>query len=591
MRIPSSGLVGFVSEITKQCFESRATRINRGNFFKTFYDCGSDDPSDPALLNKIFASLDELESLLYSPIAMRFKISDPEIPGVLSVQKGRVAAARLRNDARSSDTDTMISMAVQEALIKGKSLIKQLIKKKEFSPTLISPEDFGVLRENHTCLDEDMEAFSHRTMMSIWQVDRLIRSLGWSRSEESETLKKLQNFQKQSTGDDANKASSMQITVGGLYPFQPGSSGPSQARGIADWLSQPKPTMSAQIEQMLLPVDETWIWDDEREDWATFQVIGEEHLLLGRFQIVNGMAYDTETKQSAPALKGEHPFREFCVSPVKDYFWGQSEISRLATLQELINSRIIGINKMLRMQEGPTRTFIGSSGVNQNAVSRYSKPNGYYADPSPSAKVGVDKIDIPQDLFASLHEYYAMFDEMTGRPKTARGEGDAGVRSHKHAQVLVHQASPRLKDRALLVERNVEGLAGLMLDLKRAHDDRKLTAWVPESEAGEEASPPNPLIKPPAPGMVAVNFYFHNLPETVSVTIDSHSASPAFSEEEKQLHFDLVKVGAESREDLVEHVDVSDPEALQMGIARRDIAAAQAKEKEEQLKLASKIKH
>ena len=51
--------------------------------------------------------------------------------------------------------------------------------------------------------------------------------------------------------------------------------------------------------------------------------------------------------------------------------------------------------------------------------------------------------------------------------------------------------------------------------------------------------------------------------------------------------FDLAKIGAMSPADVVEHVDVSDPEALQMGILRRDIAKAKAMKEQEHLKLIS----
>ena len=57
------------------------------------------------------------------------------------------------------------------------------------------------------------------------------------------------------------------------------------------------------------------------------------------------------------------------------------------------------------------------------------------------------------------------------------------------------------------------------------------------------------------------------------------------------LNFDLVKLGAEGKDDLVEHVDTSDPEDLQMGIMRRDIAAAEAEQKKEALGLLKGKKH
>ena len=92
-------------------------------------------------------------------------------------------------------------------------------------------------------------------------------------------------------------------------------------------------------------------------------------------------------------------------------------------------------------------------------------------------------------------------------------------------------------------------------------------------------------MPPPAKGLLAVRFTYADIPEEVTVEVDSHSSSPAFSEDSKMLNFDLVKVGAESKDELVEHVDVGAPEELQAGIMRRDIAAAEAQKQAEAMKL------
>lgn len=588
MLIPRSGLAEFVRDITDQCFESRTDRINRGAFFQTYFESGSDKADNPALYNKTYASVDDIESLLYSPTGLRLKIADWEVPNILNRQKGRVAGASIRNAMRRAELDSMLSAAVRVALVKGKGFVKLGIRGAErtLHGTLVQPEDMGVLRENHITLDQDMEAFSQRSMITIWQFQRLLKSLGWGERAERETTEQVKGYQFSSNGDESKKASAMQVVTGGMYPFQPDGSS-TTSRGLVNWLGAPRPNLSPAIAQTLLPLDETWMWDEEREDWATFQMIGQV-LLMGRFQLVNALAYDAGTRQSSPYLKGEHPYREFCCNPVDEYFWGASELRHLVPLQEQLNSRLIGINKMLRKQEDPTKTFIGATGVNQNAVSRYNKPGGYFSDSNPAAKVNTDKIEIPQDLHVSVHEIERHFDDMVGLPPTSRGHGDAGVRSHRHADALVRQASPRFKDRALLIERDVEAVAGLILDLKRAHEPNKLIAWAPKEEAGAEAGEPNPLMPPPAKGLVPVTFTFAQLPEDVTVKVDAHSSSPAFSEDAKMLSFDLLKVGAESKDELVERLDVSDPEDLQMGIMRREIAAGEAQQRAEALKALGK---
>ena len=242
---------------------------------------------------------------------------------------------------------------------------------------------------------------------------------------------------------------------------------------------------------------------------------------------------------------------------------------------------------MLRKQEEPATKFVGSTGVNQQALSRFNKPGGYWTDSNPNAKIERDNVQIPEALWASLHEYERMFDEMMGLPPIAKGQGEQGVRSGAHADTLIRMFSPRFKDRALLIERDVEKFGALILDLGRAHIDQKMIAWVPKDSAGfEDSSAPGEeaLLIPPAKGLVPVTFTFADLPDDVSLTVDSHSSSPAFSQDAKELAFNLQRIGAMSPAELVDHVDVSDPDELRAGIMRREIARAEAAKEEQELK-------
>ena len=561
---------------------SQSDRATRGEYYKNYFLYGAEDPNNQAIYNKTFAYLDDLESLLYSPISLRFRLSDPDLPSVLEIAKGRAASAKLRSMFKAAETDTLISEAVLWSLVKGKSLIKQTFKRGQFQSELVQPETFGVLRENHGRLDEDMEAFCHSMYITPYQFDRLI----WNHPDRDLLKKRARRY---ASEGKLRRGGTMQVTTGGLYPFQAGGSGsPTTSRGLVDWMSAPDPIMSPQLQSQLLQLDEVWIWDDSRADWATFQIIGDDILIMGKYVIFNALAWDTQTMQPVQYLRGHHPYIDFAPNRIDGYFWGRSEITNIALLQEAINARINGTNRLLRLQEDPPKRFIGSSGVNQQALSRFSKPGGYWVDSNPNAKVDKDTPQIPSDIWASLHEYERMFDEMGGLPPIARGHGESGVRSGAHADTLVRMFSPRFKDRALIVERDVAALGNLSLKLAKAHVDKKMAAWVPEAAAGVEASLPSPLIVPPAEGMVAVNFRFADLDDDMSLNIDSHSSSPAFSQDARNLIFDLYKIGAADKADVVEHVDAPDPEGLVAGITRREIAAAKAAEAELQAKLAMK---
>jgi hypothetical protein len=525
------------------------------------------------------------KSLLFSPVSLRFAITDSEIPNVVNEAKGRAAASRIRHIARQIDLDTLISQAVGTSLRKGIGILKTTALGHELKSQFVQPENFGVLHENHTKLDPDMEAFTHRMLINPSQ----FRSLVKGRPDEKELLERAKSYMRNASGGmkDAS-ASAMNIVTGGLYPFQAaGSSAPNPSRGLVDWMSQPKPNIDPAVESSMLEMDEVYVWDDERMDWATFQIIGNDILINGKYQTTNVFSYNAETRQTDAVLKGHHPFNTFCVNPVPDYFWGIAEVSRLILLQEAIDSRITGINRLLRKQEDPPTKFVGSTGVNQTALSRFNKPGGYWTDQNPNAKIERDNVQIPESLYASLHEYERMFDEIMGLPPIAKGQGEAGVRSAQHAETLVRMFSPRFKDRALLVERDVEKIGALMLDLARSHIADKLIAWVPKEQAGFEDSSSQgeeSVLLPPAKGTVPVTFTFADLPDNVHLTVDSHSSSPAFSMESKELAFNLLKIGAMTPSQLIDHVDAPDPDELRASIMRRDIAKAEAAAQEMALK-------
>jgi hypothetical protein len=580
MIIPRNKIAQFTRDLVDQCLASRQSRLNQYTLYSNYALSGAERPDDAAIYNKTYAYLDDLQSLLYSPVSLRFHISDPDLPTIRDEAFGRAAAARLRQFARASDTDTRISDAVWWSLVKGKALIKASHHRKRFNSELVQPECFGVRHENHTALDENMEAFVHTMFISVEQFTRLI----WDHPDKDKMIRRARTYVNTISVNEQHGAD-RQVVTGGLYPFQAADSGtPNRTSGIVDWMGLPRPVLASKVQAQLMQLDELWVWNDEMEDWTTLQIIGNDMLILGQHQQLNAFAYDKNTKESTADLKGKHPFLEFCANPIADYYWGRSEVVNVALLQEAINRRITGINKILRLQEDPTKRFIGTSGVTQNTLSRYRKPGGYWADTNPNAKIETDQVQLPQDLAGWLHELERMFDEMGGLPPVARGRGDAGVRSGNHAETLVRMFSPRFKDRALLIERDVEALGALFLDMACAHEDKKIVAWMPKEAAPLEGDAPDLLIMPPAPGYVAVRFQSSDLSDDVVLTVDAHSSSPAFSQDARALVFDLFKIGAMSAEDVVQKVDVDDPEGLIAGIERRAIAKQKAEEQELALK-------
>jgi hypothetical protein len=148
-------------------------------------------------------------------------------------------------------------------------------------------------------------------------------------------------------------------------------------------------------------------------------------------------------------------------------------------------------------------------------------------------------------------------------PEIMRGEGESGVRAGTHANTLLKTASPTLRDRALLVERQCAVCADLTLAMMEAKEDRKF--WV-------TADKPTDLEE--------TSFMITDLPEDWRVTVDSHSSSPIFSDESQQLIFQLRKTGDVDGEYTIDNLPLPNKEA-----AKASLKARQKAKKEETDKL------
>lgn len=582
MRIPDRNLAGWSSEVVAQCLASRDQRIQRGAMYRNLYLTG-DAGGDPQIYPRTYSFIDNLSSFLYSPVELKFGIEHYGMSSASERAKGRCAASEMHKYLRRGNVDTEIEDAVTWSLVKGKAIIQTLWGEEGFEPYLIQPEMFGVLREDIDSLDRQ-EAFVHTAYFTKSRFAEMVAN----RPDRNDVMKKVQKYIKTERAGNAADANNKlkQVIIGGINPYQQaGSAKAAKTRGMVDWLGGPSPTLSPEVLQGLIRIDELWIVDDEREDYTTIQLVGDDIILIGENTHRNIFAdmFDPENKEKSPKanpnnpLTGHHPFNEICPNRLTGYFWGRSEICNIALLQECINQRIDGINNILRRQENPPRAFIGGSAPNQNQYNKLNKAGGYMALSEPNAKIQTLAPELPSDMWVSLHEYENMFDQMAGFTPTMSGRGEAGVRAQSQAETLVKMASPRFKDRALIVERQVEGIGGKALDMLKAKVAEPLTAWVMPKDENIESSVPllNELDTPPVKGMKPIQFTFHDLGDECRVIVDSHSSSPAFSGETRALMFDLFKLGLAKGETLLQHTQPPGAETMIEDLHEKEIAAAQ----------------
>lgn len=591
MYIPSAKLGNWSKDLVDECSTSLHKRIERGSAMRNLYLTGDCDGSSQ-IYNKCFSHIETLSSQIYSPVELRFNIDYYGFASAVEKAKAYTATNELYREIRGSQCDVKFADAVTWALVKGKTFAKLLYGKHGLEPYIIQPEMMGVKREDVVDLDRQ-EAFFQSTFYTteaFW--------LFLSNNDDREKIfDKVKNYYSSSENNPERDSENTmkRIILSGLYPMgsQDAASPSSGSRNLVDWMGGPSPEFSPESIQSLIRLDELWVRDDDREDWTTIQIVGD-NVIEGNIRHRNIFAdsYDPHNDEKSikadddNPLSGHHPYIEICPNPLEGYFWGRPELCNVGLVQEAVNKRINGIGALLRKQEDPNYLFTGVTSSAKSTMAIMKKPGGHLVEQNAGATGKALQTDLPEGLFKTLHEYIGMFDDMSGTKATLSGEGESGVRSSNHAETLVRMASPRIKKSALRVERQLETFGGLALDILKAKVAKQFTAWVMPGEVktsilaalfskfSEEE-----FEDAPVHGMKPIKFLLSQLSPDCKVTVDSHSSSPVFSQEARELLFGLAKLGAVTPEFVLEHTNVPGADAAIQTLKAKEIAAQNFAEK------------
>jgi hypothetical protein len=586
LNIPTNGdnIGTWGAKIIQQCHSSLENRRQQGAAFRNLYLTGSEE-GNPQTYKKTYTYINTIAALFFSPAELRFLVAPTGAAGPRERSMGRAAGTELHSQIRSGHIDSRVEQAVKWALVKGKCFIQLEWTRKGLQAYMVQPETMGVLRDDLDSLDKQ-DAFVHST----WLTPARFADQIANHPKRDKLMRDIKSFI--TTNDDRPDTAdnSRQVIIGGqLYPYRAATApGAGQGRGMVNWRRGPAPELDSKTLASLIRLDELWVWDRLHDDWATFQLVGNvviEPTNQHRNLFADGAKFGKGGRRVERAngfnehnpLSGHQPFIEICPNPLPDYFWGWSEMMNVSEIQVAINNRVDGINRLLRRQEDPSWIIAGINTSPAKAKATLRRPGGYLVEPQ-AGQLKVEKMspDLPAGLWESLHELEAMFDAMGGLPPVTQGQGEAGVRAQGHAETLVRMASTRFKDRAIGVERQVEEVGGLSLDLLRAHCADMMPYWVNQKNlAGFEEKTLDPLLfEPPAPGLAALPFSFHHLDDRYKVTVDSHSASPIFAMEERELAVTLLKAGAISPEGLIRQLHPVNEQELIDDLENREAAKA-----------------
>ena len=529
MRIPSNELLReqFYRDLIEKCMVSLQERKGDYASLRSFFLFGSGPDESPTIFNKIYPHIDQLTSFLYSAETTRFSINvGASVPDQEQIKVPRLTLA-LNDEWLNSNADQVFSSALTWSLVFNSTFIK-LVYNNGIHPYMVEPASIGVLREDTPYTDRQ---------------EALVQTYYITKSELYNRLyshPKRESIVKRITTSVHSKTEDLPEGVDRIIMSQ---SNPTIYGNVNLDLSGMN-RYKARVAEETVKMHELWVWNDETEDYQCVTMADPDIFIYDR-------------PGASMFLKGELPFVQICPNPQYDYYWGQSEVQRLIFLQQLRNNRMTEILDLLSKQVNPPTALTGFTGILDEKNFALNRAGGLLASDMPNAKAERLAPDMPSSLFEVIHEVDAMFSEASGISSVLQGKGESGVRSSGHASQLARLGSSRAKKRALIVEDSLEKVATLYLKLMQAYDKTHFK--------DEEGHP----------------FIPEQFTKDYVVKVDAHSNSPIFTEDLRQLAFNLFKAKAIDTESLLDLLEPPMKQLLKDKLKKKEQAAASQPQQQE----------
>jgi len=533
MKIPSSpeAREELYLDIINKCMVSKESRKGDYTTLRAYYLFGAGPEQPPAYFNKIHPHLDQLTSFLYSAETTRFSIALGASVHPAEHHKAPTLTQALNDEWLNSNADQVFSTALTWALVYNTTFIK-LVYNKGIHPYMIEPSSIGVLREDTPYTDRQ-EAITQTYYITKSELYARL----YSHPKREQIVSRITSGTK--TNDSEIPDAVNRIVMSQTNPTIYGNIN-LDLYGMNRY--------KAQVAEDTVEMTELWVWNDDTEDYQVVTMAAPDIIVYDR-------------PGSSLFLKGECPFVQITPNPLPDYYWGASEAQQLILLQELRNTRMVEILDLLSKQVAPPTAFSGFSGITDEKYFAMQRAGSLIASDMPGGKVDRLAPEMPPDLFEVIHEIDNMFAEVSGISNVLSGKGESGVRSQGHASQLARLGSSRAKKRALIVEDSLEKVATLYLKLLQAYDDTHF-----KDEDGKA-------------------FIAEQFTKDYVVKVDAHSNSPIFTEDLKQLAFNLFKAKAIDAESLLDLTEPPMKQLLKDKLKRREkMEASQPKQQAPALK-------
>ncbi len=525
-------LVAEALGIIEICRGDAGTRAAQYRQMDAIVEAGRTDNSR-SIVNLLYRMLDRVASHLCSPAELRFSMDfEMEYPEEI-LKQGLIAARQVGRIWERRNIDILFSAGVFEALKYGACFLKQWPKAEgphripTYNASLVMPWQFGVYRPDINNLDAQ-PAMCETIPMTLPEVWRRIYHLP-DRDKLFDRIKATAAPNKggmfpNSFFHQVLSTSPIQTGVGGSTRPVPG--------GIVQlstdpYSGGPGPNSDAPMVNMY----ELWVWGET--DYVTIQIIEPDILIAPRMRrsnlLVSG-GHDT----------GLHPYGLIQSNQTPGNIWGRSELADLIEPQQFLSDTASDIKRLFGVQ---VDKFIGFSGQDDIIDEKYdaARAAGFVNLGAGGAATDLTP-KFPPEALPLLETIIKLMEMISGFDNMLSGKGESGVRSGSQSNPMMKAAGAPLRDRSLIIERQINAAADLTLSLAEAKDGRNF--WTDPKHIKE------------------TSFLLADLPEDRRVVVDGHTSSPVFAEDHQELLIGGLKLGIVDAESAIEQLPFQNRDVL-----------------------------
>ncbi len=505
-------LLDFTHVLVEQCNVSLPSRRAYYAGLNQIAETGRYDGTK-ALINKIDPHLSRIAAHIFSPVELKFSIDYDKMHPKQDLDRARVAAMQLTRQWDRSSTDILFGRGVFESLKYGWCGLKQWPQsegKEETSKQyakLVMPWNFGVYNEAENDISKQV-AVCETISLTLPEVWRRI----WHLPSSEKLFERIRAHAAPNQAQNSNQSFFHQVlSTNQLQTSNPNGFSGTLPGGMVNVSSGGSfQIMGPQVAAETIIMRELWVQGED--DYVTIQLIEPDILLCPA--MIGGKMMKRENLLGL--LAHCQPYRAIQVNETTNWFWGKSEIVNMAEPQTLLASLLDDMRRLIGVQVDKILFFMGENKITDELYGQMRLAG--YGSLDTNSKIEDMTPAFPPELLPVIKFVIEQMDINSGFPPIMQGQGEQGVRAGSHAGTLLKTGSPTLRDRALIAERSCAVSADFTQEIKEAKDDS--TYWTKADTIVDVRE---------------TEFKLTDLPDDWRVTVDSHSSSPIFSDENAQL--------------------------------------------------------